>query len=89
MIEQILNEAQIVKENLTNPDFLDGVNLTDKEKDRVKEALASKPLRIALFAQTQRIFQLNPKTIEEAAAKFWEAKGLMNLIPVINIKGQD
>ena len=76
-------------DNKTNIDFLDGIKLTSGEKESVQQALFSKPLRIALFARTQQIFQLNPKTIEEAAARFWEAKGLMNLIPVINVKGQD
>jgi hypothetical protein len=65
-------------------DFLDAVNLSKDQHEKVIHTSNSKEMRILLFSEVQKIFQgKQPANTEEAAAKYYEAKGLMNLIPNI------
>lgn len=65
-------------------DFLDGVKLTDDEAKQVNAIKMSKTLRILAFSQVQQVFKRKaPDDVQEAAARYYEAKGLMDLIPEI------
>lgn len=65
-------------------DFLDGVKLTEEELKQIKLIKDSKNLRILAFSQVQQIFKRKaPDDVQEAAARYYEAKGLMDLIPEI------
>lgn len=65
-------------------DFLDGIKLTEEEAKQVNAIKASKYLRVLTFSQVQQIFARKlPQDVNEAAARYYEAKGLMDLIPEI------
>lgn len=73
-----------MSDNETDPSFLDGVRLTEDQKKRVFQVTESKEVRILAFSRIQSIFLRNsPKSIEEAAARYYEAQGLMSLIKEI------
>lgn len=86
MLEQIITEAQKAynQKERVPVDFLDGVKLTEEEIKQVTAIKASKNLRVLAFSQVQQIFiRKPPQDVQEAAARYYEAKGLMDLIPEI------
>jgi len=70
--------------NKTDVSFLDGLRLSEEQKKKILEVAGSRDLRILVFSQLQNIFLSNPKSQDEAAAKYYEAKGLMSLLTITN-----
>ena len=65
-------------------DFLDSTKLTKDQHERILGIYASKDLRVLVFSKIQEVFTRKaPQTIEEAAVRYYEVKGLMGLIPNI------
>jgi hypothetical protein len=74
----------IIPQKLIPVDFLDGIKLSDEESKQVNAIKTSKILRILAFSQVQQVFKRKvPHDVNEAAARYYEAKGLMDLIPEI------
>ena len=62
--------------------FLDGFKLSDEAKKKIREVANSRDLRVLVFDRLVTIFSISPKSTEEAAAKYYEAKGLMALLTI-------
>jgi signal recognition particle receptor subunit beta len=70
--------------NNQDPSFLDGMKLTKEHRDKIVSLTESRDMRILVFSSVQSIFNRTPpKDIEEAAGRYYEAKGLMSLIKEI------
>jgi hypothetical protein len=64
--------------------FLEVVKLTKTQLEAVDFIKNSRELRILILSQIQQIYKRSePSDVNEAAARYYEAKGLMDLIPEI------
>jgi hypothetical protein len=64
--------------------FLNDIKLTKVQLEQVEAVKHSRELRIYALSRIQRIFNMHrPVDVQEAAARYYEAKGLMDLIPEI------
>jgi hypothetical protein len=68
--------------NKINVAFLDGLNLSDEAKKKIREVANSRDLRVLVFDRLVTIFSISPKSTEEAASKYYKAEGLMTLLTI-------
>ncbi len=79
-----LDEITVTASTSNDIRFLDSVKLTKMQVELVDAVKSSRELRILMLSQVQQIYRRSePKDVQEAAARYYEAKGLMDLIPEI------